>query len=193
MLLGPSATEWLLPEGSCDHWTIARGVSPFKQRSERPMHSGWAGGRVVMAGQILLSFHVFPNSDIFWSSLHLITMIKWLKWWTSNFFDDDQWRPKLCFSAHAPPFDYGWKHRFQGCESRSHRREIQSRSQQRSWLTWVGMTSHSQAMVNTVNWDLNVKCLWEWVYTLLQEIVLSQYEVELERISELVSVSYNIL
>ena len=55
------------------------------------------------------------------------------------------------------------------------------------------MTSHSQAMVNTVNWDLNVKCLWEWVYTLLQEIVLSQYEVELERISELVSVSYNIL
>ena len=31
MLLGPSATEWLLPEGSCDHWTIARGVSPFKR------------------------------------------------------------------------------------------------------------------------------------------------------------------
>lgn len=58
------------------------------------------------------------------------------------------------------------------------------------------MTSHSQAMVNTVNWDLNVKWLREWVYTvytLLQEIVVSQYEVELERISELVSVSYNIL
>jgi hypothetical protein len=119
-----------------------------------------------------------------------------IKWWTLmniQFFDDDQWRPKLCFSAHAPPFDYGWKHRFQGCESRSHRREIQSRSQQRSWLTWVAMTSHSQAMVNKVNWDLNVKWLREWVYTLLQEIVLSQYEVELERISELVSVSYNIL